>query len=296
MKRLWARMHSTSVPALVVISIMFLGGTTMWALGPAEGDKYSDLGINLAVGAALGLAILYVETLFQRGESRREQRLAEEQRFIQGLLAAPDLTDIQIPGRSLAGTILSDRSLKGANLRRTGLDRIDLRRTNLTGADLSGSIGKGVNLHGATVDAMRARDVVWSETSLARIVGSDVDFTDSVITDSSMADMRLPRALVDRARWLGADLRRSDLSGCHGTGLTLTGADLRAASLRGARLSGADLREVDLRAGDLREATLDDPDLRGADLRDCQAEGLIIRNPISDDRTRLPAGFSETQL
>jgi hypothetical protein len=51
MKRLWSRLHSTSLPALILIAVIFAVGMTMWALGPTEGNKYSDLGINLGVGA-----------------------------------------------------------------------------------------------------------------------------------------------------------------------------------------------------------------------------------------------------
>lgn len=288
MTRLWSRLQSTSLPALILIAVIFVVGMTMWALGPSEGNKYSDLGINLGVGAVLGVAVLYVEALVGRVEAERERRLAEEHRFVQTLIAAPDLTEIRIPGRSLAGIILAARDLSGGDLSLTDLTRADLRKSNLSRVDLSSSRAVGLNLYGATVDALKALNVDWTEASLSRLAGSDVDFSGARIVDSSFVDVRLPRAVLDGADLERADLRRADLSDCRGTAVVLRGTDLRAASLRGGRLKDADLRDADLRAADLRNATLETPDLRGADLRDCNVEGFVLREPIVDDRTRLP--------
>lgn len=288
MTRLWARIDSTSLPALSVIAVIFLLGMTMWALGPPEGNKYSDLGINLGVGAALGMAVLYVESRLHRAEAVRDRRLAEEQRFLQTLIAASDLSEIRIPGRSLAGIVLAGRDLSGGDLSSTDLTRADLRKADLSRVDLSGSHGVGLNLHGATVDALNARGVDWTTSNLARLAGSDADFTDAKIADSSFANVRLPRAVLDRAIFERADLRHADLSDCRGTAVVLRGTDMRAASLRGGRLMNADLRDVDLRAADLRNVTLENPDLRGADLRDSNVQGLVLREPIVDDRTQLP--------
>jgi len=288
MRRLWSRLQSTSLPALVLIAVIFGVGITMWVLGPSEGNKYSDLGINLGVGALLGVAVLYVEAVVGRVDAERERRLAEEQRFVQTLIAAADLTEIRIPGRSLAGIILAARDLSGGDLSSTDLTRADLRKTNLSRADLSDSCAAGLNLHGATVDALKARNVDWTGANLSRLAGSDADFTEARIIDSSFVDIRLPRALLDRAVFERADMRRADLSDCCGSAVILRGTDLRAASLRGGRLKDADLRDADLRAADLRNATFESPDLRGTDLRDCNVEGLVLREPIVDDRTRLP--------
>lgn len=288
MRRLWSRLHSTSLPALVVIGAIFIGGTLMWAFGPTEGDKYSDLGINLGVGAVLGVAVLYVEALVGRGEAERERRLAEEQRFIQTLLAASDLRDIRVPGRNLAGSILAARDLTGSDLSSTDLSRADFRRSILNRADMSDSRATGLNLHGATVDFLRGQRVEWTATDLSRIAGTDADFTDADLRDVVLSDVRLPRVVLDRTRCEGADLRRADLSDSRGTGTVLSGADLRAASLKGARLEAADLRGADLRGADLRNATIDRADLRGTDLRDCNAEGLSLKDPLLDEHTRLP--------
>jgi len=288
MTGLWLKLRSTSLPALLLIAVIFVVGITMWAVGPTEGNKYSDLGINLGVGALLGVAVLYVESLIGRIEAERERRLAEENRFVQTLIAAPDLTEIRIPGRSLAGIILSGRDLSGGDLSTCDLARADLRKSNLSRADLDGSRGVGLNLHGATVDNLKARYVEWAAASLSRLSGSDVDFTGARIVDSSLTDARLPRAVLDGADLEGADLRRADLSDCRGTGAVLRGADLRAASLRGGQLKDTDLRNADLRAADLRNATIETPDLRGADLRDCNVEGLVLRDPLVDEQTRMP--------
>lgn len=288
MTRLRSMLHSTSLPALVVIAVIFLIGITMWAFGPTEGNKYSDLGINLGVGAVLGVAVLYVEALVGRAEADRERRIAEEQRFVQTLIAAPDVTEIRIPGRNLAGIVLAARDLTGGDLSGTDLTRADLRKSNLSRADVSGSHGLGLNLHGATVDALKARGVQWTGAHLVRLAGSDADFTEARLAGASLSDVRLPRAMLDRADLAGADLRRADLSDCQGTSAVLRGSDLRAASLRGGRLKDADLRGADLRAADLRNATFVSPDLRGADLRDCSVEGLVLRDPVTDDQTRLP--------
>ena len=78
-----------------------------------------------------------------------------------------------------------------------------------------------------------------------------------------------------RARLIGADLRR---------------ADLRGANLRGAALLGADLREADLRWADLTGA-----DLRAARLGGTNLSSAIfvtqsqVDSAIGDGRTRLPA-------
>jgi len=288
-RRLLSTFTRSSLPALLIIAAIFALGMTMWWLGPTEGDKFSDLGINLGIGAVIGVALMYVERLIARGEKERERRLAEENAFVQSLVAATDLDEVNASGRSFSGILLSSRSLMGADLSFTTLDRTDLRASNLTRASVAGSAGEGLNLHGAVIDQLIARDVRWRGANLSRVSGSAVDLTGALVPDANLAEARLPRVILDHAELLRANLQRADLSDSKGLSSSFEGADLRAASLRGARLVKPNLRDADLRATDLRDAMLSEPDLRGADLRDARVDGLDLRDPVTDERTRLPA-------
>lgn len=289
MRWLLHKFRSTSLPALLIIIAIFALGMAMWWLGPAEGDKYSDLGINLGIGAAIGVALLYVERLVARGEKARERRLAEEHAFVQSLVAATDLTEVNARGRNFSGILLSSRTLVGGDLSLTSLDRTDFRGADLTRANLAGSRGEGLNLHGAVVDHLRANDVRWPNANLSRVSGSEVDLTGAILLDANITEARLPQTTLDQTELHRANLQRADLSYSKGLSASFEGADLRAANLRCARLVKPIFRDVDLRAADLRDATLTEPDLRGADLRDARVDGLHLRDPLTDERTRLPA-------
>ena len=80
-------------------------------------------------------------------------------------------------------------------------------------------------------------------------------------------------------------------------GAFLRRTDLSSASLRGANLSGADFTNAILRGADLEGALLDGTVLKGADLTGAQNLTLSqLRKAILDERTKLPDGFSLTEI
>jgi uncharacterized protein YjbI with pentapeptide repeats len=71
----------------------------------------------------------------------------------------------------------------------------------------------------------------------------------------------------------GADLSRTDLSGC-----IFEWANLSGTNLRNANLIGADLRNVDLRDADLTGANLQDSDMSEAYLKNANLTGANLTN------------------
>jgi len=134
--------------------------------------------------------------------------------------------------------------------------------------------------------ARQGRDAVarWREEHPGEVMdlyGSYMSNTRMPLVDLSGADLR-------DSDFMGAMLRRANLSGCYLNPVHMYHADLRQADLsrtlmNRANLRGADLREADLQNADLDSATLSDANLTGANLTGANlARATLDRANLTD--------------
>jgi uncharacterized protein YjbI with pentapeptide repeats len=167
-------------------------------------------------------------------------------------LFGADFTDSNLEGADLTGAVLdrctlvrtrfSNATLQDASMRRPSVFsdmRFDARdlpvfrkanmaRVRLT-ARLDGADFRGANLSGANFTLWEERDLGGAPTTgLIRC-----DFTDAVMTGTSVRGLSLASSVFRNVDLSGADLRDTDFSGADLTGATLTGAKVEGAKFDG---------------------------------------------------------------
>ncbi len=193
--------------------------------------------------------------------------------FWRATLTDADFTDSIVGSTKLTSAVLhgfteaqlySTSSYKNKDLR-----GIDLASNNLTGWDF-----RGQNLSGA---------MLWSSTL------SDVDFTDTILSDASIrfAAFGGVRGFTVDQLYSTASYQARELDGVDFAGFDLTGWDFSEQNLNRAGFEGADLTGA-LVTG----ATLEDANLREADLTDANLSGVLIRRATFDGAR----GFTANQL
>ncbi|MEQ1697751.1 MAG: pentapeptide repeat-containing protein [Hyphomicrobiaceae bacterium] len=168
-------------------------------------------------------------------------------------LTSANLTGVNLSGGNLNRAIVIRADFSGANLRNANIMRpsvstsldydiaespkfagADMRNVRMT-AKMVGADFRGVNLTQANLGPHEPRADI---SSMPNSVYKSCDFS-----GATMTDVDLNRGILMFSRFVGADLRRAnlsyaDLSRADLSGADLTGADLTRANLDGAILSG----------------------------------------------------------
>lgn len=207
-------------------------------------------------------------------------------------LAGLDFKRARLTGSNLYGVDLTGANLSGVDLSGTRLDRAVIIRADFTDANL-----KGASLQRPTVfsdlrfdrtEAPRFRNANLSGSRiLARLDGADFRGADLSFASFAPYDRRggditvLPRVVLAKCDFTGANLRQADLSF-----VQLQFATLVSADLRGAKLANADLTQANLAGADVTGADFAGADLYGADFRRVRGlnEALGLASAVNLDK------------
>ncbi len=207
---------------------------------------------------------------------------------------SPDLTRLDMAGRSYDGAALSGARLRDMTLHAASFSGADLRDADLAGADLTNADLAGADLTRADLTGARLEGANLSGANLTRAQLTAAQLADANLADANLAEVRATRARLPRAVLRGVDAARADFTRAfldHATlergafdGATFVRASLRHARLRHARLGpfvnlgGADLRSV-------RGLRLDGEYIRGARFRIRHADPyLALRRVYTGSR------------
>ena len=150
------------------------------------GEVATDMGVAVATGALIALAVLFaaedLETAREIRDIRRDNLRFVREVAVQSTPARKPFRFFDLEGQVVAGFDLSDSDLTSANLR---------------GADLSGSDLKRSYMH--RVDAERATFTA-------------ADFREAALTEANLAFARLSGANLRGANLTGASLRGVDFA------------------------------------------------------------------------------------
>ncbi|MBF0248097.1 MAG: pentapeptide repeat-containing protein [Alphaproteobacteria bacterium] len=159
-------------------------------------------------------------------------------------LSQADLTNTDLAGMNLRGTILSQANLKksnlsGANLKGASLAGANLQECNLAGADLEGANLAGAYLLKANLTGCNLRNVNLARAGLVGKANfSGADFTNANLAGARAAGANMSGANFSHATLVGTDLRDSDM-----TGACLANADTSGTKFDGANLTGTILHD-----------------------------------------------------
>ena len=156
--------------------------------------------------------------------------LDENWTLFNGFLIGPgaNLSAYDWSGLDLRNFELGGVSFVGGNLSRANLAGMDLSGINLTGANLTGANLTKTILTDATLDQIRARD----------IIGKPIDVPEPFLFTHGF--ILGPTANLDSADLTGLSLKQIDLTGASLKQAKLKNADLRGATLTGTAVDGAD--------------------------------------------------------
>ena len=183
-----------------------------------------------------------------------------------------DLSGLDFHAARLAGADLFGADLTSANLAGVDLSGVNLNRTIVIRTDFSGA-----NLHNATFmrpsvsttldyDVAEAPKFAGADMRNIRMTSKMIgaDFRGANLTGAMMGPHE-PRADL-------SSMPASVLKSCDFSGATLTDVDLSRAVLTFSRFVGADMRRMNLTLADLTKANLAGADLTGADLTDANLD------------------------
>ncbi|TNE91270.1 MAG: pentapeptide repeat-containing protein [Deltaproteobacteria bacterium] len=201
-----------------------------------------------------------------------------------------------LPGVSLIGADLEGVNLEKSDLTGATLDDASLMRANLAGID-----GSEMSLRGALGPRVRLRDAWLEDADL-----TEADFTKGDLKEAYLVRTQGQGLVATGTRFVGADAREANWSGCYLTEASLSGADFSSADLSrsdlsdasandakfvgarldavlatrfkaaGADLSGASLVGSRLDGANLAGANLTNANLTGCDLRDANLTGANL--------------------
>jgi uncharacterized protein YjbI with pentapeptide repeats len=262
MKQLaWGAAWWLQVAALAVAPTATLAGELLGPEGVAlrvEVNALSTRDVTRAVfktgrdNASLDLSGRILRDLDLSGLDLRKAHLKGADLFGSDLTSA-NLSGVDLSGGNLNRTVVIKADFSGANLTNasfmrpsvsTSLDYDISETPKFAGADMRGMrmtskmIGadfRGANLTGALMGPHEPRADL---SSMPASILKSCDFS-----GATMTDIDLSRAVLTFSRFVGADLRRSnlvlaDLTKADLSGADLTGADLTDANLDEANLSG----------------------------------------------------------
>ena len=145
----------------------------------------------------------------------------------------------------------------------------------------------------------KGRDAVasWREENAGQVL----DLNNCYMSHARIPMVDLHGSDLRDSDFMGAMLRRANLSGCflnpaHMYRSDLREADLTRALLNGANLRGADLRGANLEGADLDAATLSDANLTGASLRRANLSRVNLNGANLTDADLTEANFNGAAL
>lgn len=193
-----------------------------------------------------------------------------------------DLSGLDFKGAILAktdlyGTDFTDSKLKGSDLTQARLDRAVLIRTDFSGAnllgvtifrptvysDISANQADAPHFDGANMTGARFQ----ADLSGATFRGAEMTYADFSPLEARPGQgtlVTLPKNVCKSCDFSGADLKQANFNDAVLQFARFTGADLRGADMSKADLSKADFAGADLTGADLTGADLDSANLAGA--------------------------------
>lgn len=224
-----------------------------------------------------------------------------------------DFFAADLPELDLTGIDLEGANLEKSDLTATKLDDASLMRTNLAGIDgsemsLRGAIGPRVRLREAWLEKADLTEADFTKGDLkeAYLVGSighglvatGCRFVAADVKEADWSGCYLTEAALGGADFSRADLSRSDLTDASAneaifeaarldtvlaTRLRAAGANFTGATLVGTRLDGAILPGANFERANLTGCDLRGADLTGANLSGAQLQGSVLAGATLDE-------------
>ena len=187
-----------------------------------------------------------------------------------------DLSGLNFGGAELAGADLFGADLTSANLTGVNLEGGNLNRTIVIRADFSGANLKGALMMRPSVstsleyDAAEAPKFAGADMRNVRMTAKMVgaDFRGVNLTQANLGPHE-PRADI-------SSMPNSVYKSCDFSGATMTDVDLNRGILMFSRFVGADLRRANLSYTDMSKVDLSGADLTGADLTAANLDGANL--------------------
>jgi len=245
----------------------------------------------------------------QPGDRREEIRIrgARGESFAEEDLSELDLSGLDLANANFAGAVLAGTNFRGASLASANLSQANLSRADFTGARLAGAKLDGadateaifdeadlagatltdallekVRMRSASLDGVAGSGAIFSDANLAgsRFVRAELrqaDFSGCVLEGANMATADLAEALLEGVSAARVDLSRAELTGLRaGEGSDLANARLVAASGPGSMWNGANLTGADLTLARMADADFSQATLAAAHLTGADLRGARL--------------------
>lgn len=204
---------------------------------------------------------------------RKQKNLSEDLNIV------PDLSEINLSGRTLTNLNLKNTLFVAANLENVNISNCNLDFANFEGANLQNAVFQNVNARNAEFLFADLKNSKIENSDMSRAYMPKVDLSEAEVTNSKFNAVMMVNADAEKLIIKDSEWKNSNL-----TGISLAYADMQRVQMQGVVLNNALLDQANIVSTDLENAFMNNAHALEAKFKEqCNMQGITARNAYFSD-------------
>jgi|GEM_PF-3837496 len=204
---------------------------------------------------------------------KKQKKLSENVHII------PDLSEIDLSGKSLTNLDLRNTLFASANLENIKISNCNLDFTNFEGANLKNTEFQNVTARNSGFLFANLKGSKIENSDMSRAYMPKVDLSEAEVANSKFNAVMMVNADAEKISIKDSEWKNSNL-----TGISLAYADMQRIQMQGVVLNNALLDQASIVSTDLENAFMNKAHALGAKFKDqCNMKGVTARNAYFSD-------------
>ncbi|GAA5252381.1 hypothetical protein KNCP2_06690 [Candidatus Rickettsia kedanie] len=204
---------------------------------------------------------------------RKKKNLSEDLNIV------PDLSDINLSGKTLTNLNLKNTLFVSANLENINILNCNLDFTNFEGANLHNAVFQDVTARNAGFLFADLQNSKIENSDMSRAYMPKVDLSEAEVTNSKFNTVMMVNADAEKLIIQDSEWKNSNL-----TGISLVYADMQRVQMQGVVLNNALLDQANIVSTDLENAFMNNARALEAKFKEqCNMQGITARNAYFSD-------------
>ncbi|AFC71104.1 pentapeptide repeat-containing protein [Rickettsia australis] len=204
---------------------------------------------------------------------RKQKKLSEDLNIV------PDLSDINLSGKTLTNLNLKNTLFASANLENINISNCNLDFTNFEGANLQNAVFQDVTARNTGFLFADLKKSKIENSDMSRAYMPKVDLSEAEVTNSKFNAVMMVNADAEKLIMQDSEWKNSNL-----TGISLAYADMQRVQMQGVVLNNALLDQANIISTDLENAFMNNARALEAKFKEqCNMQGITARNAYFSD-------------
>lgn len=204
---------------------------------------------------------------------RKQKNLSEDLNIV------PDLSEINLSGKTLTNLNLKNTLFASANLENVNISNCNLDFTNFEGANLQNAVFQDVTARNAGFLFADLKNSKIENSDMSRAYMPKVDLSEAEVTNSKFNAVMMVNADAEKLIIKDSEWKNSNL-----TGISLAYADMQRVQMQGVVLNNALLDQANIVSTDLENAFMNNAHALEAKFKEqCNMQGITARNAYFSD-------------